>query len=85
LQIGGLVGGWLIGLNVLHWRFYLFQIPTALTYTIWGCHTIFLNKRKRWLWPRILTYLLVNAFVVMRMLEYMSNLWINAEEQLNVP
>jgi hypothetical protein len=31
-----------------------------------------------------LTYLIVNALVVLRLLEFMSNLWINAEEELNV-
>jgi len=78
-----LVGGALFLLNVLHWRFYLVQILTALIYTIWACYSIFRKKKKQWLWARIITYLLVNSIVVLRFLEYMSNLWFCAEGELS--
>ena len=79
-----LIGGALFSLNVLHWRFYLFQIVTALIYTIWVCYNLLRKKNKPWLWVRIAVYLTVNAVVVLRFLEFMSNLWFNAEAEFHV-
>lgn len=75
-----IIGGLIFSINALHWKFYLFQISLALTYTLWVCFDIFRNKRKKILWLRIPLYLIVNTVVVLKLLEYLSNGWVFLEE-----
>jgi hypothetical protein len=73
-------GGLVFSLNVLHWKFYLFQITLSLTYTLWTCIDVFRNKKLRKLWLRIPLYLLINTVIVLQLLEYLSKAWILIEK-----
>jgi len=78
-----IVGGVLFSLNVLHWRFYLFQIILSQVYSIWALYSLFSKKKKRWLVLRIFIYILINLVVVLKFLEFMSGIWVEAEKQMN--
>lgn len=75
-----IIGGLIFSLNVLHWKFYLFQISIALAYTLWACIDIFRKKRKKFLWLRLATYIVINTIVVLQLLEYLSNGWVWLEK-----
>ncbi len=74
-----LVGGGLFSLNVLHWKFYSFQILLSLTYTIWTCIDFFRHKKVRWIAWRLPLYIILNTVVVLRFLEFLSNTWVRLE------
>jgi hypothetical protein len=75
-----LLGGVMMGLNVLHWRFYLFQIVLSLAYSLWVCITLFRRKGIKLLWLRIIFYLTVNVVAVLKFLELLSGLWVRIED-----
>lgn len=76
------VGGFIFSLNVLHWQFYLFQILLSVAYSVWVCITLFRHKHIRLLGVRLIAYLAINAVVVLRFLEILSNIWAGAEGKL---
>ena len=49
-----LVGGILLQLNVLHWKFYLFQILLTLVYTTWVCYQLLYPKKVNFFWLRLI-------------------------------
>lgn len=78
-----IVGGGLLSLNVLHWKFYLFQILMSLAFTVWVCFSLFRHKNITLLWLRIFLFLIINAVVVLKFLELLSNIWVQIEEQFH--
>jgi len=74
-----IICGLFFSINVLHWKFYLFQITLALIYTWWVCFDIFRRKKRKFLWLRIPVYIIINTVVVLRLLEYLSNGWVFLE------
>jgi hypothetical protein len=71
-----LLGGLVLGLNVLHWAFYLFQIIISLVYSVWVSYTLFKPRAMRLLWLRILLHLVISSVVILQLLEWMSDLWV---------
>ena len=74
-----LIGGVLLSLNVLHWKFYLFQIILSVVYSIWVCITLFRNKKIKFITLRVIMYMIINAVVILKFLEFLSNLWAKIE------
>ncbi|HEX5001651.1 MAG TPA: DUF3667 domain-containing protein [Bacteroidia bacterium] len=79
-----LIGGGLFSLNVLHWGFYLFQIIISLAYSLWTLIDLFSTKGIRYLWLRVIVYLILNLIIVLRFLEFLSDLWVNLESSGSV-
>lgn len=79
-----IVGGGILSLNVLHWKFYLFQITLSLLYSVWTCISLFRKKRKKLLWLRITIYIILNTVVVLKFLELLSIGWVKVEEYFKV-
>ncbi|MGB3074497.1 MAG: DUF3667 domain-containing protein [Chitinophagales bacterium] len=79
-----IIGGLIFSINVLHWKFYLFQITLALSYTVWVCFDIYRNKKKKMLWLRISFYLIINTVIVLKLLEFLSNAWVFLEHYFSV-
>ncbi|MGN6604939.1 MAG: DUF3667 domain-containing protein [Ginsengibacter sp.] len=77
-----IIGGLLLRLNVLHWGFYLFQIIVSFLYSIWVCYSAMRRKKIKFLWPRILLYMLTDLIVVLRFLEFLSISWARLEENM---
>ncbi|MGN6249890.1 MAG: hypothetical protein ACTHNG_16175 [Ginsengibacter sp.] len=77
-----IIGGLLLRLNVLHWGFYLFQIIVSFLYSIWVCYSVMRRKKIKFLWPRILLYMLTDLIVVLRFLEFLSISWARLEENM---
>ncbi|MFI5155500.1 MAG: DUF3667 domain-containing protein [Chitinophagales bacterium] len=75
-----IIGGGLFSLNVLHWKFYLFQIILSLVFSTWVCISLFKKKKVKWLIFRIITYLVVGGFIILKFLEFLSNIWVQLEK-----
>lgn len=75
-----IMGGLILSMNVLHWKFYLFQILLSLAYTLWACIDLFRKKGLQFFWFRLLAYMVINTFVVLRFLEILSKAWVRLEE-----
>jgi len=71
-----LIGGFMLSLNVLHWGFYLFQILLSLTYTTWAICDLFSRQKIKLFSLRIVAFVAINYVVVMKSLEFLSNLWV---------
>jgi len=78
-----IIGGLIFSMNILHWKFYLFQITLALVYTTWTCYDLLKNKKKKILWLRIPLYIFINTIVVLQLLEFLSNVWVSVEKHLS--
>lgn len=75
-----LIGGGLLSLNVLHWKFYLFQIIVSLVYTLWACINLFRKKGVKLLWLRLIIYMTINLVVVLKLLEFLGTSLVKIEE-----
>lgn len=74
-----LIGGGLLSLNVLHWKFYLFQILLSLIYILWMSIELFRRKKLKFFWLRLFIYTVVNLVVVLRFLEFLSRSWVQIQ------
>ncbi len=75
-----LIGGLILSLNVLHWKFYLFQIILSQIITFWACLSLFRPRGLKLVVLRILFYMAVNLIVTLKFLELLSDLWVRIEE-----
>jgi len=71
-----LLGGAVFALNLLHWKFYLFQIILTTAYMIWVAWDLFRKKPVKFLALRITIYILLSSVIVLNGLEGLSNLWV---------
>lgn len=74
-----LLGGAVLALNLLHWKFYLFQIILSAAYMIWVAWDLLRKKPVRFLALRIAVYMLLSSVIVLNLLELMSILWVKLE------
>lgn len=75
-----LIGGVLFSLNVLHWKFYLFQVVLSVLYTVWVCISLLRKKKIKFLGLRIFLFIVINAVVVLKFLEWISGGWVQLEK-----
>lgn len=78
-----LIGGFAFSLNVLHWKFYLFQILMSIGFTLWVCISLFHCKPVKFLWLRIFLFMVINSFVVLKFLELLSNFWVQLDSHFH--
>lgn len=69
-----LVGGLLLGLNVLHWGFYLFQVLGTMLYSAYVIYQL-CNQRVKYLWPRIILHFM-SGIIILKYMECLSDLWV---------
>ena len=69
-----LIGGLLLGLNVLHWAFYLFQVLVTMLYSMYVIYQLCKN-RVNFLWPRILLHF-ASGIIILKYMECLSDLWV---------
>jgi len=69
-----LIGGFLLGLNVLHWAFYLFQVLVSMFYSMYVIYQL-CRKRVKFLWPRIILHFL-SGIIILKYMECLSDLWV---------
>lgn len=79
-----IIGGGVLSWNVLHWRFYLFQIVLSLVYTLWVCVDLFRHKGVKHWWLWLAVYMVVNLVVVLRFLELLSRGWVTLEHVVHL-
>jgi hypothetical protein len=75
-----LAGGFIFSLNVLHWKFYLFQILLSLAYLLWVSISLLKNKSIKYVWLRLSIHIIANSIVVLKFIEFLSNSWVKMEE-----
>ncbi len=71
------VGGFLLRFDVMSWQYYIFTICISLAYTFWVPFNLLYGKQVRYFWPRVLIFPLINIFVSMRFLRFVSEMWVH--------
>lgn len=78
-----LVWGGLLSFNVLHWKFYLFQIIFTNFFIFWVLIKLFYKKQIPHFYSRIAIFLFVNCNLILQFLEFLCELWIKIEHTFN--
>lgn len=74
-----LIWAGLFSFNVLHWKFYLFQIVFTDVFVLWVLISLFRNNGIAYLWLRLLVFTLINTVLVLQLLEFLCNQWLRFE------